>query len=231
MMCAIVSVQNARSVWQRNNINDAGPNTSKNEAIREIIEGWEPPRSEVRPAHPINGPIRVAINFSCVTSQPASMGIDVNAMVTPKIMSHNPTSVATRHGSVGADDVAATLFMGWDSYVWQNADVVAPPPLESEGGEMEKLKGGCPPTSCSESLVGESAAREKIKGRTLPDDPRLALLELAEFMDSYVMTPDRYVPAGSSSLDFDGCWQTVSWEYDLQCLSYEAKRVANQRES
>jgi len=120
----------------------------------------------------------------------------------------------------------------WNHLIsFPNADVVAPPPLESEGGEMEKLKGGCPPTSCSESLVGESAAREKIKGRTLPDDPRLALLELAEFMDSYVMTPDRYVPAGSSSLDFDGCWQTVSWEYDLQCLSYEAKRVANQRES
>ena len=86
-------------------------------------------------------------------------------------------------------------------------------------------------TPCSESLVGESVTREKIKGRTLPDDPRLALLELARFMDSYVMTPDRYVPVGSTSRDFDGCWQTVSWGYDLQCLSYEAERVANQRES
>jgi len=34
-----------------------------------------------------------------------------------------------------------------------NVKVVAPPPLESEGAEIEKLKGGCPPTSCSESSV------------------------------------------------------------------------------
>jgi len=107
--------------------------------------------------------------------------------------------------------------------------VVAPPPLGSDGGEMEELKGGCPPTSCSESLT--SVPVGKIKGRTLPDDPRLALLELAKFMDSYVTTPDRYVPVGSSSLDFEGCWQTVSWEYDLQCLSYEAERVAKQMKS
>ena len=32
-----------------------------------------------------------------------------------------------------------------------NADVVAPPRLGSEGGEIEELKGGCPPTSCSMS--------------------------------------------------------------------------------
>lgn len=29
--------------------------------------------------------------------------------------------------------------------------MVAPPPLESEGFEIEKLKGGCPPTPCSPS--------------------------------------------------------------------------------
>ena len=29
--------------------------------------------------------------------------------------------------------------------------MVAPSPLESDGAGIEKLKGGCPPTSCSES--------------------------------------------------------------------------------
>jgi len=31
----------------------------------------------------------------------------------------------------------------------QNVRVVAPPPLESEGSETEKLLGGCSPTPCS----------------------------------------------------------------------------------
>lgn len=30
-----------------------------------------------------------------------------------------------------------------------NVKSVAPPPLESEGVEIEKLMGGCPPTTCS----------------------------------------------------------------------------------
>ena len=43
----------------------------------------------------------------------------------------------------------------------ENADVVAPPPLVSEGGEVEELKGGCPPTSCSESSLGSSSTSEE----------------------------------------------------------------------
>jgi hypothetical protein len=31
----------------------------------------------------------------------------------------------------------------------QNVKVVAPPPLESEGIEIARLEGGCPPTPCS----------------------------------------------------------------------------------
>lgn len=36
-----------------------------------------------------------------------------------------------------------------------NADVVAPPPLCSKGGEAEGREGGCPPTSCSLSLFAD----------------------------------------------------------------------------
>jgi hypothetical protein len=39
------------------------------------------------------------------------------------------------------------------NFNWMNVKVVAPPPVESEGVEIEKLKGGCSPTPCSAILL------------------------------------------------------------------------------
>ena len=48
-------------------------------------------------------------------------------------------------------------------FILSNADVVAPPPLGSDGGEIEELKGGCPPTSCSESSFDRREAEDVMR--------------------------------------------------------------------
>jgi hypothetical protein len=39
------------------------------------------------------------------------------------------------------------------SFFLENVKVVAPPPMESDGVEIERLKGGCSPTACSPSSI------------------------------------------------------------------------------
>ncbi len=64
---------------------------------------------------------------------------------------------------------------------------VAQPPLESEGIEIEKLKGGCPPPSCSlscsdagSSNVGESVSCHLVKFEELARIDPCKLLALID---------------------------------------------------
>jgi hypothetical protein len=64
-------------------------------------------------------------------------------------------------------------------FSWSNVKVVAPPPLESEGVEIERLKGGCPPTPCSESsLIEVEFLGERCR---VPEKVARALVESESF--------------------------------------------------
>ncbi len=60
-----------------------------------------------------------------------------------------------------------------------NVKVVAPPLLESEGVEIEKIMGGCSPTSCSESsLIEVEFLGERCR---VPEKVARALVESESF--------------------------------------------------
>ena len=106
--------------------------------------------------------------------------------------------------------------------------MVAPPPLGSEGGEIEELKGGCPPTSCSESSFVDGVYQNKCLHPILPDDPRAALVEVARFIrgmrDCGAMKG--YYPVGCKPAFIEGFIIDHAWLYELDGVASEAERVA-----
>lgn len=71
------------------------------------------------------------------------------------------------------------LALGFSSISMANVKVVAPSPLEREGVEIEKLKGGCPPTPCSESsLIEVEFLGERCR---VPEKVARALVESESF--------------------------------------------------
>ncbi len=60
--------------------------------------------------------------------------------------------------------------------------MVAPPPLESEGVEIEVLKGGCSPTSCCASSSSSGSSSESVRELDTPIWP----LELAGLIDKSI---------------------------------------------
>lgn len=66
----------------------------------------------------------------------------------------------------------------------------------------------------------------KLKRISLPDDPRKALIELADFINTMTRASHRY-PDGADKREFTGYWQSIEYFYKLQGYAHEARRVAN----
>ena len=75
-----------------------------------------------------------------------------------------------------------------------NVKVVAPPPLESEGVEIEKLNGGCPPTTCCASSfhgIDDDFLSDKMEGLRVGMEKRRIALDILESLAATLKDEDK----------------------------------------
>lgn len=64
---------------------------------------------------------------------------------------------------------------------------------------------------------------------TLPDDPRAALLELAQYINQIKTTAENRVPIHGDPRAAIGYWQSCEYLHGLLELACEAERVAKRK--
>lgn len=66
-----------------------------------------------------------------------------------------------------------------------------------------------------------------LEDKCLPDDPRAALLAIKKHIDTMQKGSEFMIPFGGDKRASLGSWQTWTFLYGLQMISYEAERVAD----